>query len=980
MEKILRSRILEYFPFDLRVDLELLSRRRDISNAEKQDEIINLLRKYNVGNVVKLGSGTNRYAFKIGGYVVKVATDQDGRIDNMKEFRMAPKLYPYVTRIYEISENGTLLVAEYIQPFTAFGEMMNYSDKIRKILRELSSQYLIGDVGISAKNYGNWGLRVGYDEPVCLDFAYVYEVNSGLFLCSNCNSGAILVPNNDFTKLVCPNPNCQKVVNFEDIRRKIGNNVHRQEIGDLTDAGYLMTQAQDKVILDPSKSLYLKSEKEETREDNVQTTETIEEEDFSMNVYEISKRMLAHRQSMQDHHIKEVDILSASEDKPKSRNISFVPMDDVVTLDNDHDFAGYIDSGKNPGIKLPGLVTLDNPNVFDLELSEGDDEDINGVIAVDNEADKIATLEVETSKVSDIKDTNIPVKEVEIEAVPQKQEKHSDHRRKVGYSLSHNCRKYLYRNVSELSKRMVAYLDNQGVLQDLKGHYDSKLTDARFSRILQTAIFKALAAYMHFTEERVMNNGKEITMFNPPEDITNPEYFDTIVFIDQYWRYSDIRRHEGDPTETLSMYDKHYPSTGVLGINHNWLRYLEDSMKTNMFSTDKEGRRLIRDALDGTWVKDPVGTIMPEHYVDEDDAEDAPANVTDITNEVAVSEPETAPEIEVQEVPAVVESHPEKDVSNDASIQTEPNKDIAITIEEPDTAADSVMDTIAKTIDDVYQEVMNADEADIDMEDEECDEDEESEEEMPVPIQIFIIEDGDYKVAKIVYEDESGDVTIPIYEDLDDDSKFPGLDDIDPFGWLKMFCPERTFSTEDSDAWLELNKINLPCNNLRFAIITPDRNEYLMGYYFYAGVYRISGDGDSEKVEDDIPYLKKIAWLADHGAIPTYLSHTRINVNNDEFYCDTDEVEDLCRAFYNAFDIEHEFNINENRDSTIIDDDVPQTPYGIQDIEASEEEMKMNPYLAPIQALNEQTPDHSDILPVFTKEIDTVERMFENDH
>lgn len=42
MIKNLRSLILENFNFDLRVELDLLSRRRDINNQEKQDELFNL--------------------------------------------------------------------------------------------------------------------------------------------------------------------------------------------------------------------------------------------------------------------------------------------------------------------------------------------------------------------------------------------------------------------------------------------------------------------------------------------------------------------------------------------------------------------------------------------------------------------------------------------------------------------------------------------------------------------------------------------------------------------------------------------------------------------------------------------------------------------------------------------------------------------------------------------------------------------------
>ena len=102
MVKQLRSLIHEKFDFETRVKLDLLSRRRDISNKEKQDELFKILREANIQNLVPLGSGTNRYAFKLDGFVVKFATDNDGKIDNMKEFKMSKRLYPHVIKINEV--------------------------------------------------------------------------------------------------------------------------------------------------------------------------------------------------------------------------------------------------------------------------------------------------------------------------------------------------------------------------------------------------------------------------------------------------------------------------------------------------------------------------------------------------------------------------------------------------------------------------------------------------------------------------------------------------------------------------------------------------------------------------------------------------------------------------------------------------------------------------------------------------------------
>lgn len=283
MVKELRSFIHEKIPEDLRVDLDLLSRRRDLRGEEKAEEVIKLFRKYDVGDISQLGPGTNRYGLKLDGFVIKVATDKEGKIDNLKEFKMA-KVLVHVPHTYEVSENGILLTAEYVQPFESYTEMMRYSDRIREILTEWSSVYLIGDAGITSKNFANWGLRVGTEDVVCLDFAYIYDVSSNIFVCRKCNAGSMLVPNKDFTKLVCPNPACQKDTTFEDIRSMISNEYHRKQIGDLSEEGYIMTKSHVLTELDIKRSAYLikrrKGKIQQTIDENedVSNNDNIEEE------------------------------------------------------------------------------------------------------------------------------------------------------------------------------------------------------------------------------------------------------------------------------------------------------------------------------------------------------------------------------------------------------------------------------------------------------------------------------------------------------------------------------------------------------------------------------------------------------------------------------------------------------------------------------------------------------------------------------
>ena len=117
MVKKLRSLIQEKIPLETRVQIELISRRRDLIPKEKFEEVIKLLQGADIENIVPLGPGTNRFALKLDGFVIKVATDDEGKTDNLKEFKMAKRLYPHVIKVYEVAENGTMLICEYIQPF-----------------------------------------------------------------------------------------------------------------------------------------------------------------------------------------------------------------------------------------------------------------------------------------------------------------------------------------------------------------------------------------------------------------------------------------------------------------------------------------------------------------------------------------------------------------------------------------------------------------------------------------------------------------------------------------------------------------------------------------------------------------------------------------------------------------------------------------------------------------------------------------------
>lgn len=237
-KKLYRSILLEYFPVDLCIKIDKITRSYSVDNNTKQKKICELLDEYKVP-YNHLGSGTNRYGIMLEGYCVKIAYDKDGKIDNKREFIYSLPLQPYVVKTYEVSETGLFSVCEYVQSF----EKSDFLDsdiqkQMRVILKDISSKFLIGDVGITSKNYANWGFRD--DGSACiLDYAYIYSVSYRQFVCS-CDNHSILYYDNDFIDMICPR--CGKKFSFPQLRKKISRKDQDEEIGDITKKGYVLTE------------------------------------------------------------------------------------------------------------------------------------------------------------------------------------------------------------------------------------------------------------------------------------------------------------------------------------------------------------------------------------------------------------------------------------------------------------------------------------------------------------------------------------------------------------------------------------------------------------------------------------------------------------------------------------------------------------------------------------------------------------------
>ena len=165
-----------------------------------------------------------------------------GKIDNKREIKYSKRLYPSVVKVYECATTGLVAAFEYVTIFT-LDDFYSYQEDMRPILREISENFLVGDIGISTDNYVNWGIRS--DGTICiLDFAYIYSLSYKGFKCT-CEDEGTLQFDNDFVFLKCPM--CGKKWSFSDIRKRISKADEINEIGDITKIGYVLHKAEEKL-------------------------------------------------------------------------------------------------------------------------------------------------------------------------------------------------------------------------------------------------------------------------------------------------------------------------------------------------------------------------------------------------------------------------------------------------------------------------------------------------------------------------------------------------------------------------------------------------------------------------------------------------------------------------------------------------------------------------------------------------------------
>lgn len=193
-----RFRIRELFTDKQLILLYNVAVRTDIPDLNEKGAMI----QYIIGPEFQLlGSGTNRIAFLHENIVYKFALDRRGVVDNFTEFKRTADMPGLLTKAYET--NMIVLTAEYCTLMTP-KEFMDNAAQIKEILKMISREYIFTDLGLTEKNYANWGWRSN-GEIVILDYGYLYKRfgNESTLTCPKCGGG--LEYNNTFTQLVCKN-------------------------------------------------------------------------------------------------------------------------------------------------------------------------------------------------------------------------------------------------------------------------------------------------------------------------------------------------------------------------------------------------------------------------------------------------------------------------------------------------------------------------------------------------------------------------------------------------------------------------------------------------------------------------------------------------------------------------------------------------------------------------------------------------------
>lgn len=158
----------------------------------------------------RFAGGTNRVVYSYledQSFVVKIAIDKIGLGDNPAEYKNQNILKPFVTKVFNISQCGTVGLFERILPIINVQEFLSIADDVFDLItNKIIGKYVLEDIG--TKYFMNWGVRNGFG-PCLLDFPYVFELDGNKLFCNKVSMvtgekcGGVIDYNDGFNNLVC---------------------------------------------------------------------------------------------------------------------------------------------------------------------------------------------------------------------------------------------------------------------------------------------------------------------------------------------------------------------------------------------------------------------------------------------------------------------------------------------------------------------------------------------------------------------------------------------------------------------------------------------------------------------------------------------------------------------------------------------------------------------------------------------------------
>jgi hypothetical protein len=204
--------IMEMFDDATIAELNEICDSFDITdNNLRADEIMDVL---DYKGFKELGCGTNRICARhkhYKDYAIKIALDNRGITDNNIEYNICKQPLLLKRAVQNFDNSGLILIADRVKIMDS--ETFSFHEKeIFEILDELSSEYILNDVGPSS--FRNWGIdRNGIIRIA--DYAYLSRIEDvKITKCVKC--GGKLRYTEDYKQMQCKG--CGKIYNFADIK------------------------------------------------------------------------------------------------------------------------------------------------------------------------------------------------------------------------------------------------------------------------------------------------------------------------------------------------------------------------------------------------------------------------------------------------------------------------------------------------------------------------------------------------------------------------------------------------------------------------------------------------------------------------------------------------------------------------------------------------------------------------------------------